>query len=392
LQPAERIRTEVTSAMRRKPANEPRLAGAMRTLAPFTPDLQELLLQTVDTLIKRGSYQRPLYMASIRAVAELGDRRATPLLERALASDGAGGLSTLSAASFIQDPALTAALARAAASRHPHTAFAAEVARVARGESDGAHLTSVAPKIKEAHRIALCIEVFVPLLWRPALPAGVGPALGVLRDAERHLGRWLVLAEIATRAGDEAPLEEATERAEDGPASSRAAWSLVAWALEPEQAAPPNVRPTVELVARLSDRPSADRDPTFLYRLAASRAGSARAMLENLAKGSKLGDECSIRAALYLLRDHGRDDLREQLVRVAKSPRREALRGFAAAALFDAGEQAAALELVESLLASKQLPTLTWGALLRAASENAFNGDALVAEPTYRRVQLGWVE
>jgi hypothetical protein len=25
-------------------------------------------------------------------------------------------------------------------------------------------------------------------------------------------------------------------------------------------------------------------------------------------------------------------------------------------------------------------------------SENGFNGDALVAEPTYRRVQLGWVE
>lgn len=392
MQPAERIRTEVMSALRRRPATEPRLAGALRTLAPLAPDLRELLLQTVDTLIKRGSYQRPLYMASVRALTELGERRVTPLLERALGSDGAGGLSTLSAASFIKDPGLKAALARAAASRHPQTAFAAEVARVARGESDGAHLSSVAPKIKEAHRIALCVEVFVPLLWRPALPSSVGPALSVLRDAERHLGRWLVLAEVATRAGDPMPLEEAAERAEDGPLSSRAAWSLVAWALDPQQAPPPNVRPTVELVARLSDRPSADRDPTFLYRLAASRAGSARTMLENFAKGSKLSDECSIRAALYLLRDHGREDLRDPLVRVARSPRREALRGFAAAALFDAGQQDLALELVESLLASKQLPTMTWGALLGAASENGFNGDALVAEPTYRRVQLGWVE
>ena len=34
-------------------------------------------------------------------------------------------------------------------------AFAAEVARITRKESDGEHIASLAPKIKEAHRIAL---------------------------------------------------------------------------------------------------------------------------------------------------------------------------------------------------------------------------------------------
>jgi hypothetical protein len=392
LEPVERIEADVCAALRRKPTNEARLAGAFRTLAPLSPELRSLLAKTVETLGKRGSLDRPLYKSAIRALAELGDRRAPPLLKKALSTDGAGGLPTLSAASFLMDPMLAEPLARVAASRHPHLAFAAEVARVARGESDGCHVASVAPKVKEAHRIGLCVEIFVPLLWRPALPGVIAPALAVLRDAERHLGRWLVLAEIATRAGDPAPLREARERAKQGPSSSRAAWSLVGWALQADSAPPPVVRPTVELVARLSDRPSADRDPTFLYRLAACRVASARSMLENLTKGPGLNDEAAIRAALYLLRDHGRTDLREALVAATRSPRREALRGFAAAALFDAGETDLALELVEPLFSSKQLPTVTWGALLRAARGGKLNGQGVVEEPTYRRVQLGWVE
>jgi len=392
VEPAERIQADVAAALRRRPAQDARLAGALRTLVPLSADLRALLVKTVDTLVKRGSFDRALYRSSIRALAELGDRRAAPLLKKALASDGAGGLTTLSAASFTSDPALGEPLARLAASRHPHLAFGAEVARVARGESDGNHLASVAPKIKEAHRIGLCAEIFVPLLWRPPVPVAIARALAVLRDAERHLGRWLVLGEVAARAGDPTPVREADERAKEGPSSSRSAWALVRWALQIGMAQPPTVRPTVELVARLSDRPSAERDPTFLYRLAAAKVSSARPMLENLVKGPGLGSESAVRAALYLVRDHGRADLREQLLQTAQSARHEAIRGLAAAALYDAGERDLAQGLAESLLGSKQLPTLTWGALLRAASSPRANGPGLVEEPTYRRVQLGWVE
>src|SRR5690606_37108490 len=143
-------------------------------------------------------------------------------------------------------------------------------------ESNGAHLTAIAPMIKESHRISLCVDLFVPLARSAPIPVHVGPALGVLRGAERHLGRWLVLADVAVKAGDEGPLVEATQKAQIGPTSARAAWSLVAWALSETKASidpnalpvpPPLTRPTVELVARLSDRPSADRDTTFLFRM-----------------------------------------------------------------------------------------------------------------------------
>ena len=68
----------------------------------------------------------------------------------------------------------------------------------------------------------MCVELFVPLVRAMPVAKHVGPALSVLRGAERHLGRWLVLAEVAVRAGDLTPLEEAQGRAVSGPSSSRA--------------------------------------------------------------------------------------------------------------------------------------------------------------------------
>jgi hypothetical protein len=149
------------------------------------------------------------------------------------------------------------------------------------------------------------------------------------------------------------------------------------------------VRPTVELVARLSDRPSADRDTTFLFRLAAARVPAARSMLENVVKGTQLGNAAALRAALYLARDHGRHDLRDALSDAAASARREALRGLAAAALFDVGEREAALALTDELVQSRQLTTVVWASLIRALSVTSSD---VVDEPTFRRVQLGWVE
>src|SRR4029079_7932549 len=135
------------------------------------------------------------------------------------------------AATLARGAALRAALGRAAALRQTHLAFAgeaarggrgastgtallafaAELARVARGESTGTPLLALAPKLKEEYRIALCRDVFVPLRQGPALGPGGTPAGAVLRGAERHLGRWLVFAEVEQRAGDETARREALE-------------------------------------------------------------------------------------------------------------------------------------------------------------------------------------
>ena len=257
--------------------------------------------------------------------------------------------------------------------------------------------------IKESHRISLCVELFVPLARGNPAPKAIAKPLYVLREAERHLGRWLVLGEVATKAGDTGALDEARFRAEDGPASSRAAWSLVAWALEQvvrPGVAPPTARPTVEIVARLSDRPSADRDTTFLFRLAAAKAASAKGMLEALAKtGSSgpLADETAMRAAMHLARDHGRDDLRKELLAIARGQRREEQRGFAAAMLWDAGDHDEARDLADELVTSKCLANVVWASLLRASSmatsgSTNGNGALLCSESHVRWIHLGWLE
>jgi hypothetical protein len=387
-EPVARLDAVIQAAIRRKPPHEAKVAGSFRALAPYSGKLRILLAQTVHTLVKRASFDRALYAGAVRAFAELEPTAAAVEIERALAAEEAGGLSTLSAACFVGNARLSEPLARVAGSRHPQLAFAAEVARLARGESAGGHIASLAPKIKESHRIALCVEVFVPLLRQKPLPSAIAPALAVLRDAERHLGRWLVFGEIATQAGDPAPLAEARDRAVSGPSSARAAWALVAWALD-ERGASPTVRPTVELVSRLSDRPSADRDPTFLYRLAEGRVPSARPMLESLVRGP-LRTDVAVRSAMYLARDHGRDDLRAALGVIADNPKQDELRGIAAAALYDLGDRTRLPAVTDELVQSRQLTTVAWGALLRAAHAGAIQ--RLVSEPTYRRVELGWLE
>ena len=263
----------------------------------------------------------------------------------------------------------------------------------------------------------------LPKGLRAPVPVHVGPALGVLRGAERHLGRWLVLADVAAKAGDMGPLEEAVAKSQVGPSSARAAWSLVAWALSdtvmsarallsgttasPTGAAngsvsSPATRPTVELVARLSDRPSADRDTTFLFRMARARAASCKPMLEGLAKGGPLApltDEVSVRAASYLARDHGRADMKEALLDCAQNAKRDELRGFAVAALWDTGDDACrtkARDLSDELVASRCISSVAWGALVRAAHAGGIgkNDPSFVvgAETPFRWVQWGWLE
>jgi hypothetical protein len=385
-----RLDADLRAALKRRPTHEVRLAGALRALARYSSRLQGGLAEAFETTVRRSSFDRPLYGALARALSELEDRRALEALCHALETEDAGGLAGLSAAALSRDPVLAEPLAKVAASRHPHVALAAEVARVARRESNGAHATAVAPKIKEAHRIALCQEVFVPLLWQPALDPGIAPALAVLRDAERHLGRWLVLGEVAARAGDETPLGEARLHAKQGSSGARAAWALVAWALERGAGEPP-VRANVELVSRLSDRPSANRDTTFLFRLADAKVESVRPMLEGLAKGPLPATENGVRAAFHLARDYGVERCREQLFDVTKNPRREELHGLAAAALFDLGSRNEALDAVSAGEKAPKLPALAWASVVRAGA-SGFERGPLLTEQRFRRIQLGWVE
>jgi len=143
----------------------------------------------------------------------------------------------------------------------------------------------------------------------------------------------------------------------------------------------------------LSDRPSADRDTTFLFRLAQAKASTAKAMLEALAKPLPLADEIAVRAAMHLARDYGRDDLRRELLTVARGGRREDLRGLAAAALWDAGEHEQARELADELVTSRCLANVVWASLLRAAMlRNGQNATQLCTESHVRWIHLGWLE
>src|SRR5262245_8780482 len=68
--PADRLGADVVSALKRKPASEARLAGVVRALAPFSATLRNAVTDSLETLVTRGSYTRPLYAAGVRALAE----------------------------------------------------------------------------------------------------------------------------------------------------------------------------------------------------------------------------------------------------------------------------------------------------------------------------------
>ena len=129
-------------------------------------------------------------------------------------------------------------------------------------------------------------------------------------------------------------------------------------------------------------------------------------MLETLVRVLPLADETSVRAALYLARDHGREDLSEALAEAAAGCKRDELRGMAAAALWDASSggaggaaeeggqriRARAQDFAEELLLSRVLSNVAWGALIRAASKGNGGGEPLLTETPFRWIQWGWLE
>lgn len=393
-----RISLEIERSLALRTDLEPKLAGAARALAGHSLPIRTQLLAALRELVKKDAFERELYGAGVRALAETADKRLGALLATALKTDDFGGLPALSAACFVSDAALIPLLARAAGSSKTQLAFAAEVARSCRGEPTGPRLFALAPRIKEAHRIALCVDLLLPLSLRlDAVPekacASLADALHVLRGSERHLGRWLVMAEIAHHGGDDRGLKEAIERTSTGPDSSRAAWALVAWALD-EKRGTGGTRPTSELVARLSHRPSADRDTAFLFRMAERKVDVARPMLEALARTKPLGDDVALRAAFMLVKNFDRPQFKDEIVEAADASERDDLRALAAAALFELGDRDHALRVAEPLAASDDIAAQAWCGLICALSTNGAGKatPSLLSEPTFRRVQWGWIE
>lgn len=273
-----RLHEEVEAQLLRRSPTEARVAGALRALAPASPALRSELHRVATVLLERDALQRELWCCAVRSLGEHEPAAAAPILERALGREEGGGVATLTAAALSTAPGLGAPLAKLASGGRSLVAFAAEVGRSLRGESSGAHLLHLAPIIKEAHRVALATGVVLPLVHalaaRGAGPSGgeaLAPGFEILRSAERHLGRWLSFAEAVVWAGDPGPLRDARARAESGPESARCAWGLLAWALADaaalagghERPPPPDARLTAEVAARLSDRPSAERDSPF---------------------------------------------------------------------------------------------------------------------------------
>ena len=384
-----RLDAELRASMRRRPANESRLGGALQLLAPHSARLRESMLAALDVLVRRGACERPLYLQMLRGLVAAEEPRVAPLLVSALSQDDASGLWTIAAAAMCKAPSLRDPLAKISSSRSPHIAFAGELARTARGESKGQALADSALRVKESHRLEMCTSLVLPLVWSQKACPGAEEGIRVMRDTERHLGRWLLFALLAQRSGDTSPLNEAREHCQKGPGSARVAWNLVAWALKTDSSQP-SIRPTLEVVSRLSDRPSAERDLTFLFRMAKTNAPSTRTMLDNLTREPVFSHENAVRAAAYLLKQENRDDLLRRLLDLVKSTKREELRGLALAALYEACPSVVE-EAMPDFSRSRQLQNAIFYALVRL-SQNGQHVDGLLDEPVFRRAQLGWLD
>jgi hypothetical protein len=388
-----RLSAEIEAALPQRTPDDARLGGLVRVLAPHSAALRTSAAAWVKELIRLEAFDRELYGALLRALVESEDKRGVGLVASALKTEECGGLAALSLACFVRDGSTPASLTRAAASSRTMTAFAAEVARVCQGEQSGPRLFALAPRVKEANRIQLVLDTLLPLVERGVAPkagAALADALLVLAGSERHLGRWLVMAEIAHRGGDGRALGDALERRSSGPDSARAGWSLCAWALDPSVGSK-SVRPTTELVARLSHRPSADRDASFLFRMASGKLPEARAMLEALVRARPLGDEVAVRAAAALLEHYGRPAFAVEALEAARASPREGVRALAAACLFDLGERDRAASDASVLVESQDLCAATWAALV-LLSARAKQAAPIVTDPSFRRVQQGFSE
>jgi hypothetical protein len=366
-----RVTTELDAAKKRRPAAEARIAGVLRVLAPLSSELNLRAEAIAELFVRRRAWDRPLLAACLWTLVESG--RGSELLVRSLGSDDAAYLPL---AAWVRSASIGALLTELSMGPSS-TAMFSEAARVCRGEANGHRLTELSTLAKESVRIAFIERLAFPLVSANfVIPPGLCAALAVLRTAERHAGRWLALAELAQRTGDMSSRDEAILRSETGSQSARPVWTLVAWALGASTSLAP-LKLAPELLARLSDRPSADKDMSFLFRLAHARAPIARAMLEQIA-GEPIVTVDGIRSLSALAREYGSSEARRRLSLICREVS-EDLRGVAVAALWDAsvairaagglasdsGAAFEAREIASDLVLSRHLPNVAWGALVR---------------------------
>src|SRR5512144_1227371 len=69
-----RFESELDAALKRKPTSEVKLGGALRSVGRLSPALRATLLDAAQIMVRRGSYGRELYGATIRTLAESDER------------------------------------------------------------------------------------------------------------------------------------------------------------------------------------------------------------------------------------------------------------------------------------------------------------------------------
>ncbi len=369
-----RLSRDVSAAVTRKTPGETRLAGAVRVLGPLLPEAAPALADACARLVRRRASARPLFVAGAEALLEAEHDDGAALAESGLTTGEDIPLGLCAAAARSRASSLDAPLTRLAASKQAHLAYGAELALAARGAARGARLAELGPRLRESSRIAVIEQVVVPLVDGATLAPSAAPHLAILRDAERHLGRWLALAELAHRSGDPGPLVEAEARSRAGSASSRVSWALLAWALR--GGPPPKARPTFDLLARLSDRPTTKKDLSFLHRLGQARVPEIEALLRATMGDGALVELDAVRAARALALNYDHDGARARLIEAAEG-RRDATRGPATAALFDLGERERALTHAGELMEARATSAFAWGALVQLASIGRARGPLL---------------
>jgi hypothetical protein len=122
---------------------------------------------------------------------------------------------------------------------------------------------------------------------------------------------------------------------------------------------------------------------------------TTKQLLETFARELPKGeDDDAVRAASYLVKDHGREDLVAPMIEAAKIGKRDELRGLAVAALWDAGKREQARDLAKDLLRQNAgLFSSAWaGLVLLADAGRIAANQPLAHEPLVRWMQAGWLE
>src|SRR5215468_6569238 len=69
-----RFETELDAALKRKPTSEVKLGGALRAVGRLSPALRANLVEAAQVMVRRGSFARELYAATIRTLGEAEER------------------------------------------------------------------------------------------------------------------------------------------------------------------------------------------------------------------------------------------------------------------------------------------------------------------------------